>query len=820
MLSTRVQAKEKLQEALAKTPITILASAAGTGKSRLIDSVFEHNGDLDRQSCVMIRFDERVKDFDTFTRSFTAALDLQMPDDVNPYDFILAAIHRLPKGLVIIIDDLHILKGQEAAFNLIKKLVEESGTFNLNFGRRWLLGTRDVADLPYVFWHAKGACTTLFNQNTFPEFPVNERPNKRTLRESALRFAALRYRNFPSYSIVQKDTHQNKQARLWIQHCDGKTFGTTCICVHENHLHQLQHPKVKRCQLSGATRSILNLLSILPTDLRSSILSCSLAYEMNPDFLIDHIPNIQESISILLALDLAHVDLASGQVKMDFLARKALHKILTHSSEKIIIVATRIACELSFKGADIPRALSILVARSMWSSAEDLLSDFGLDLFERDQVNGIISQTLSSFPEEIKIESPVISGLLGVVTSRVNYSDVSESHFKCALENENFQGPLRRMVHYRYALEIARRGREDAAGHLNDLLAEAYSDENFDVTLQALVHSLSATFLNSENPDTSLDHIHRAMNAASQIDNNFVKARVLNDCASAFFKLGEFERSILHAKESISISIRNNFHDLASRTLSILQDLAYRYEHNLSLAEHYNECMSHHAERAGESRIALLSWLGRYWLFIESGRIHEVQTSHANIDRYTMPDNFMQDQIQSCTVPGAAMTKAWKGQFSDAIDLVESYAVHETDQEDRAFRWSELCIYYAAQFALTNDVEMKRSYVAALHHTRSAIRAVCGPILQEGNIALRIAISLVVIGRLRYAKTLLPFFDSLRSRDRRAPAMTDMLRQMITWNGDLGQGRKYGDAIRGLFANDLGGIALLIEALPPPPALR
>ncbi len=792
MYFKRAQATALIRTAIARFPVTILAMEAGTGKSRLIDLLFADQSNQDLQHAVLVRLDERITSVDALARCFCEAMGHHLPDDGNYYAFILAAIKKLPEHAVIVVDDLQALppEGQRETAKFIASLIDAT-VLDAAGRHRWLVASRDVNDWPHPVWRARGKCRVFSSRilglsreearslEIGLELPPAHLAGWK-VRDLMLCHAALRaLRILPAEYLA---------TRHWL-------------------------PPIRTGDRSAA--GVRSLLMILNPELVQALFACSLAYDLSSEIMSDSIPNIGAVIEALGALDLAFVDLASGRICIDAVVRDYLHDYLAKASEETIRVAVRLACDLHCEGANIKRGFAIIVERKLWDLGIEILRDYGLDFLDRDTSYALISSLVHDIPETNDLgEIPEVQGIKGMLAARASLSDTSETWLLCVIQNKNVAEYFRLNIFYRYCAELARRGRPDAIDHLKQLLDYLYADSDNTQPLQALSHSLLAAIQSGRSAEAALSQIDRAMTILAHVDDVYAQARVRYDCAYALKNLQEFERSVALFTQAATIAVEHRFLNMASGIMANLQEIAYYTEHNTPLAMHYLKYMQRYAQKNHDRRAEMHAWLGLYWLAIDSGSQSEIESTYSHIDRYRMSDDFMQGQIQRTVVPATAMLRATGGDFAQAIVLIESYAKNSDDPEFRVYRWAELCLYYAAEYLKSRDVAIKRKYIIALREVRATIRLMNGVVHQEGDIALRVLLSLALMDRKAIAARFLPYFDQLLERDQRAPYLQRMLKSIITWQDDITSVHAFMDGVKGLEQVHMGGMARIILALP------
>lgn len=786
----RREATEHIREALTQATITLLQGAPGVGKSWALDALFAFSDDIiERTACVFLRLTARDSMPEYFLWHLADALRMRIPPSYDEPERFIEAIRRLPAHTIIVLDELHLLGNAVAPHTLLNELIETTTRPLRGSPRRWLLSTRRSPLFPQAVWLADGRARLLEGDTI--------------LTLTAAESAEL---------IESSGVTSGKPLRL---HGTIRSAALNLAQLIAKERRLLGSRKQRRT----AHSSIARFIDRLQPRLVETLTSLSLIQVIRPSLLQSTTLLDTEVVAILADLGLIHADPALGGFALDSALALELRTRLSQAPVAHISAATRLALHVGPHDADIRPGFTLLEEAEVWPELVALLEEFGFALLDRETLHGCVSHALAILPARYREQHPILTGLAGAVNARVGFGDIAESWFQNALNDERLVGAAKQEITYRYAVELLRRNRPDARTVLDPLRHELEANPAQNPNLFALVKSLHAAIAAQQNDrETAKRALRLSLDALDECCTRGTRAYVLHAGAYTARRLDNHQLAISLADEALLLADAEALHDLGSRTASIRQELAYMVEHDATLTATYLDLVDYHATLAGEARMQLFAWLTRFWLGVEAGDLELMISAQRHIEGSEACDDYMQAQLRQTIVPGIAIGEAWNGAFSHAAHLVEHYARSSPPGRHRAYRWSELAIYYAAIAATTNSSKAREQAAEALHEARLHLTplADAGGLGHENDILARIALTLILLQRRRGARILIGQIAQHAAIDHRAATIAESLACLSAYCDGSGTSRTLRRALTHLNDIGLGGIARLIAALPDP----
>ncbi len=246
--------------------------------------------------------------------------------------------------------------------------------------------------------------------------------------------------------------------------------------------------------------------------------------------------------------------------------------------------------------------------------------------------------------------------------------------------------------------------------------------------------------------------------------------------------------------------------DLAARAHSILYEIAHAWEPNPREALEHVERVAAYGMKAGDAPIRQWALLAAYYIEAERGN----SLAMSAIERSLNAAEVLQttDETTAALLPGQALRATWTGDFEHAFRLLSHTAEHQVSRDRRALRWAEIALFATA--------------AGLLHEARGAVTAARSELdgARAGKHSAQArAYLLIALALQRDPMTWITVHDVMLVTEE-TPAVTALVRAADVlhdhWLKKRDHTRVLGamDALREQY---LGGIALMLEALPATP---
>lgn len=774
----------------------MLCGGAGIGKSVLLEQVFSPHEGIDSQSCVFIRFMDRDKTSKEFLKRLAFAFGFCAIPRLDEASFLADFIKKTVVDKIIVIDDFHDFGEHNIYSNFLAELIALTTCPGDAPPIRWVVAIRNQHNLPQGSWLASNRAT-LIDADVMLSVTDQE------------------IENYCESHGIKSFKHKGIFRSLMLN--------ASLIIAEKMNLRREDAPypedKIFRHRDQTAFLKISKLITNLEASLHIFLYSTCLLDEIDLDDLLESEHINPSALKKLSSLGIIHYDAVLEGLRYDSSVSHFLKSTLQYCSMPVIVEATKIASHVGSRRSDVMLGFSILSEHQAWDSIVEILKISGLFLLDHEPVHGSVEKALSKLPIEVAQNDPFIAGLWGVMTARVGFSDVSESWFQNALFSEQLSGHHRRTITFRYALEVARRERNDAFSLLEPLYQELESDPLLDPDLRALVRvAMSVVSIQNKRTDDAIMYSISALEADSYAFNDSTHARVHHGAAYTYLRAGHpFDSSPL-ADKAIHFAEADGSFELASWCLSLRQEIAHRFEHDFNLTLSYLRKLEFCAWLSEDARMMLIAALGIYWIALELGDQKLMAITRHHIDRYEAIDDYMQTQIRGTIVPGSAYTKAWQGEYDKAAHLIEIYAPRSHKGHNQAYRWSELAIYYSASYHLSQNIETRTKAYAAMVNARDQLKLIEHGLDHENDILTRLCIAAVLLERFTLANSIILLISGNKPHDWRTPALFEAMEALLEYWQKGESTARLRPAVRGLMANQMGAIAYLIGGLPRPHA--
>lgn len=285
-----------------------------------------------------------------------------------------------------------------------------------------------------------------------------------------------------------------------------------------------------------------------------------------------------------------------------------------------------------------------------------------------------------------------------------------------------------------------------------------------------------------------------------------IRARLFQQAAHVYGEQGDHEQGRRYANLAVELARSHNLYDVAVRAYSVLYTIAYDDTDDPIACLAILDKLLDSARKGASVQGRLYGLMASYGIEVDRGN----EEAAARIESMLEDTPGALPQIRGeVLLPAMALRTAWRGDFRRAYELLSQAQEHHSD-ERVAERYAELALYACA--AGTPDDAAERKALDALERlnrpTRRALRA-------------RLMLLFCDLTRGRTASAYRHLTTVKRYVD---PSMTRLDALYHTGNAlyrtALGQGdpEALAGALERLRAEQFGGIARLLEAVPFPRA--
>jgi ATP/maltotriose-dependent transcriptional regulator MalT len=440
------------------------------------------------------------------------------------------------------------------------------------------------------------------------------------------------------------------------------------------------------------------------------------------------------------------------------------------------------------------RALRLALRAQELELAGDLVARHA----ERFLEAGVPAALVAALPALEVADDAAVLTMKAIADAHRGRNDTAEARFSAALERA--EGPLRTTIVQRFAIELMRRGRLDAAELIERHLATSSESPAAAAPLRA---TLATAYAAAGRHADARRAIEAAFADAELVD-VAARARMEHQRAYVALKRGDAGEADRCAARAIRFAGETGTYDVAARANTILYELAYDADEPLAALAAL-EGVAHYAALAGESPLRTFALLGAYDLRANDGdadAMRRIEEALADFDVVEAPDGALR-----ALLPGRALALAWDGAFDAAFRLLAGTATGEHDVGLRAMRHAEIARYAAASGhdAAARDA-MSIAEMELLLITDGARR---------DRIAASLALAAVLLGLPDdRVETLLRHGDAV---ERRTAVLRDVVRAYRARANNAIDAPAFVAILERARENGFGGFSRLVEALPRRP---
>lgn len=510
-----------------------------------------------------------------------------------------------------------------------------------------------------------------------------------------------------------------------------------------------------------------------------------------------------EPVLSALARDGGYIErLGEGTYRYDGLFREFLLEVLKeqgHDEHRDALVRAAAAYE---RVGRLAEALTFHRRAGARAAMTRSLVAHGFALMDAGSAD-VVEASIASLDEAQQDTNATIMALKAVLDSQRGRYDSSEAWFRLAIVELDDER-LRLNIIHRYALDLFRRGRMDCI----ELLEPWVQSTSVDYWLYPLLCSTLATaysFVDRSAEARAL--IERAIAGLDPSVPDAARARAYHQAAYVALRSGDVIEAQAYAERALEVAVPRGFYDLAARAHSVLYEIAHAFEANPRSALEHVEHVAAFALKSGDARVRQWALLAAYYIEAERGNAAMMDTIERSLNAAEVVQTT--DEASAALLPGQALRATWSGDFRHAYRLLAHSAEQQLSADRRAERWAEIAMYGAAAGFLgeaRKAVECARRELAAARSGKHSIQA--GAYLLVTLSLLGEDMTWITVRRetrmVRPAKSLVALMHA-------AEILHEHWSEKRNHTGVL-------SAMEDLRTNDLGGIALLFEALPAKPA--
>jgi LuxR family maltose regulon positive regulatory protein len=779
----RPRVSERLARA-SRFPVTLIAAPAGFGKSlALRDFVAASNADailceLRREDGTLLAFVRRLSEAlepvaPTAMASFRAMQErvLASKEPVRQLSDWFAE-HLKDAACTLVIDDLHFAAAEPASMALLADLIERTG------GRiTWIVAARSDAGLPVASWIAYGRM----------DMPIGE-DDLRFTTEEALAAAAA--------SGVGIEAPEVESLR---QLTEGWPVALTIALRTRTHARDLRSASLGTREMIYRYLAEQIFAGLTDEQRHFALASCvfpgfdaetARKLGATPEFMAE----LRRTVTFLN-------EASPGTYRYHDLFRDFLEAELRRGGEALWRRSLNRAAAFLEARDHLADALELYAKARARERLAPLLESHGFALLERGEAAAVAS-ALDVLQEAGKYESAAALGLRATIDANLGRFSAAEPGFLHAIAAAEKDDRLRAKLVHRYATELVRNDRDCVA-----FLEPFAFDDRLETGLRLpMLGTLATGYVRTGRGGDAVRTADRALSVIEEAADDGARAMLYQQAAYVHRYAGSAEASAGYADLAVELALKAGQFEVAARAYSVLYTIAHDRSddpiRSLAILERMSEC----ARKAASSQPRVFALMASYEIQVERGDDAALADLDSAIDenRVSLP------RVQSTALlPALAMRAAWSGDFAAALDLLAGTEESQRTAEQRALRCSEIALYAAAcgepQVAQTAAAQAAPALQDGKNPSRRSLRA-----------RLFLALAEMVRGHSAEAHRW------ISEAERSTPAQLSRLRTFASavralYRLHLRQADRepLDAALRRLREQHFGGLARLIEALPP-----
>ncbi len=666
------------------------------------------------------------------------------------------------EDMTIILDDLHVVAESDDIAEFVAAVIDNCAT-----RVRWILGVRSSAKLPVAGWLA-GELVDLHIDDTELAFTTDE----------AVALAA------------RVPVDQNRALETFA--FAGSHAGCLALALLS------ESDSGSRSGFEDALElSITSLLRRLRPEYLRAVHSLLEAPSLEDDF-VQRIP-FSRGVLEQLGAEAPYAFRFPAQPRFTS-AFTRIAKRVSPASEAVLAEAAHVAVGALEDAQQPAEATRIATSTGNAQAILVMLERYGFALLNRGYAD-IVNFAVRSLRPEERRENFIALTLEAMRESDLGRHDVADAWFAHAAKIAPDR-LARARVQYIYGSDLLRRGRLDCIETL-----EAITAEETDAELQAsATAALGAAYVAAGRWSESRNCITRALSRIDDVADVAVRAMVYHRAAFVAFRDHDADAAERYAGLALSLAEEHGHDETAIAALTMLCFVAVNYRDDVVAGLRFLEGLEACAVRLGSAfwrRYALLALID---LQSSRGAWREVDLAQEALN-----DEELENDVQHAEevlLPSKALRLARSGNFAGAYHTIEGRAERQVDERQSALWWSEIAVYAISAGSC-------ESAAAAVKSARTLLRRLS---LSEDAMAVRaqlnLALASLLLGNTRSAARLLIVLEKNIQAFPRLSRFHALLSAMLKRQRGARNHQEVLDLLEALHESGLGGVAMMIEAIP------
>lgn len=364
-----------------------------------------------------------------------------------------------------------------------------------------------------------------------------------------------------------------------------------------------------------------------------------------------------------------------------------------------------IVAERSVRAMELAGAVreAVVIARHCDLTAElaRLLEQYGLQLNDWGHVD-TVDAALESLPPDT--ETPTVLLLRGLHEARRGRFDTSESWFRHAIDRAS-DTRTKAEAACRLARELVRRQRIDGA----DLIAPFAANPQITVAQRAAILAvLAETHHVAGRPADARSAIGEAMALAELLDIS-QRAELYTRAAYVEYFVGDAEAAEAYARIAAASAGTAGLYAVATAAHSVLYNVAYDAGRINDALEHIRD-LGRTAVRSGNQDFQLYAIVTELGIQTERGDVAAIERLELALRGFDL--EYALATVVQTLLPARALASAWAGNFRAAFEMLAPSAEQGFPDDRGVLRWAEMGLYAA----VCGDVAAARRSLARVAH--------------------------------------------------------------------------------------------------------
>jgi LuxR family maltose regulon positive regulatory protein len=780
--------RSRINDRLARAtqyPIALIVAPAGFGKSvALRDFLLSTRAEVTRcdirpENGTLLAFARRLSEtLASVTPSIAAAfpeMQQRIMETGEPIERLCDWFveHLKRTSCTIVVDDLHFADPPAIAFlvDLIDRTYERI---------HWIIATRSDAELPVASWLAYGRMDLGVDESVL-RFTPEEALAAADEAQSGIEpdeVEALREltEGWPVAIAIALRTHTHASD---LRSAAGAYEAATREMIYRYLAEQVF------AGLSEAQRNFLLATSVFST------FDVGIAQTLGGS---DFIADLRRGVAFLN-------EISPGRYRYHDLFAAFLETELRRLGESAWAGVLCYAGQLMEERGESAAALVLYTKAGDAGSILHVIERDGFALFERGHADALAA-ALDAVPDAIRNANAAALGLRATLDAARGHFDSCRRGFVAAIERAQ-DDALRLALVHRYAIELVRHERACI-----ELLEPYATNELVVPAMRApLLGTLGTALARVGRVEEAIATIAQALEYVDGSTDDDTLARLYQQAAYVYRLESTHQQAQNYATLAVELALQRNLNEVAVRAYSVLYQIAYDDGDDpiecLTILDKLLEC----ARKGGSTQALLYGLLATY--AIEAERGNEAMLERLDRELQAIVGGLPRVRAE-VLLPAMALRAGWERDFHRAYELLAGTTELQTNHERCAYRASELALYALAagmraegEAALGEALSALALCEASTRRTlRARVMVACAELLRGHTASAHRYLSEVERALVPSMRWLRAFAHVARTLYRVALGQADRL--------------VLAGALERLRAEQLGGIARLLEAMPFP----